>query len=609
MKISILGLDLSSCRTTEMQRLSALGLTCLTDTRFQTLNAIQATGTKTASFAVSRGGVAATYFDANGVMQSTTTDNAVRYTYGYYDATGWHAYPGGAVAMLEGQAKNELTHSITYENAAWDKTNVTAADNSAVSPDGTSNASTLTASADNGTVLLNTAVTASAYSVFLKRKTGTGAIYITANGGTTWTAVTLTSSWTRPFEYKVSASQKCGIKFATNGDAVYAYISQFENQMYPSSAILTAGSALTRAAESLTYVANDGNFPAPSGNNCLSFDGTNDYVSLGDISANFDGGTVFDATVDVYFRKITGESDLLSDEINYIIRRSGTSIQFINNFTTASWNTMTATFTVAANTKYRIRVTYNGTVKKIYVDNIEVGSSNITDTFRTTTNNTVLGYRTTGSDNLLDGFMYYASITGASGLVAQYTFTDNDVASPTTLADQSGNGHNGTISGATWSKDTHAGTVVLAYRPVMLPSEQSASYKRLWNIINDASNEHYLSYDTNANNKVAYNTESNANAIQALSGALSGWTRNGLRVLAGTFSTTADGAGKKINLYDNAGTAVTSATYAPPAGSLPATFSVQPTAGQAMHYVGLAIFNRVLTAAEVAQVYRYFGGT
>lgn len=215
------------------------------------LDAEYAGGVATATYTATRNtGFPGTYVDANGVIQTqSTTNNTQRFTYGNYNENGFVSAVG---YIIEEARTNLLTYSYTYENAAWTPTNITPSDGAGASPDGNTNAASLTATASDGTIL-HSAVTAKAYSVFLKRKTGTGPIYITANGGTTWKPVTLLSGWARFQVFASSASQTCGIKIATSGDAVYAWVSQFEAADYASTPIITTSSSLARNAESLSY--------------------------------------------------------------------------------------------------------------------------------------------------------------------------------------------------------------------------------------------------------------------------------------------------------------------------------------------------------------------
>lgn len=93
------------------------------------------------------------------------------------------------------------------------------------SPNNTSTAATATASSANATFLYTARMTtgfASTYtfSVWLKRKTGTGNIDLTCNSGQTWVTQNITSSWER---YSVTQSVTAvspGIRIVTSGDEV-----------------------------------------------------------------------------------------------------------------------------------------------------------------------------------------------------------------------------------------------------------------------------------------------------------------------------------------------------------------------------------------------------
>ncbi len=118
---------------------------------------------------------------------------------------------------------NLLTFSEQFDNAAWAKTTTTVTANVIAAPDGTTTADTLTASGANSTTLQTYTAVAQPYtfSVWIRRRTGTGTVQITADG-TTYSAVTLTSAFTR-FETTITptaGSRTAGIRIVTSGDAV-----------------------------------------------------------------------------------------------------------------------------------------------------------------------------------------------------------------------------------------------------------------------------------------------------------------------------------------------------------------------------------------------------
>lgn len=131
--------------------------------------------------------------------------------------------------------ENRCLRSAEFDNASWVKTTVTVAADSVQSPDtaeSLAKADTLTASAGNGTVIQDLGVYATAsdwvFSVWLRRKTGTGSIELTLDNGSTWTTVTVTDEWKRLSIAQNVASPDCGIRIVTNADAVYAWGAQAE---------------------------------------------------------------------------------------------------------------------------------------------------------------------------------------------------------------------------------------------------------------------------------------------------------------------------------------------------------------------------------------------
>ncbi len=115
---------------------------------------------------------------------------------------------------------------------------------------------TLTATSGNGT-LLQSVTSASAnrtFSVWLKRKTGTGNIDLTVDNGATWTTQTITSSWARYTITQTSVTNPViGIRIVTSGDAVYVWGAQLESADFASSYIPTSTASVSRAADSLAY--------------------------------------------------------------------------------------------------------------------------------------------------------------------------------------------------------------------------------------------------------------------------------------------------------------------------------------------------------------------
>jgi len=136
-------------------------------------------------------------------------------------------------ALIEGARTNLALYSEDFTDAVWVSGGgaIAVATNSVASPDGTTTADTLTASGANGTLIQDLGVIASAaqaYSIYLKRLTGTGNIDLTLDGGSTWTTKVITSSWARYWITQTVADPDIGIRIVTSGDAVYAWGAQCE---------------------------------------------------------------------------------------------------------------------------------------------------------------------------------------------------------------------------------------------------------------------------------------------------------------------------------------------------------------------------------------------
>jgi len=184
-------------------------------------------------------------------------------------------------ALIEGQRTNKSLYSEQLGLAAnWVATNVTVDNNTAITdPAGGTAAETLTASGANGTLTQSIATDNSVthtFSIYLKRKTGTGAVQLNADNttysactinATTWTRCTVSNGLTDN-----TANHSPGIRIVTDGDAVYAFGGQYEAATFASSYIgpTTTGSA-TRNADVLTFTAS-GNINDTVGTVAATFD-------------------------------------------------------------------------------------------------------------------------------------------------------------------------------------------------------------------------------------------------------------------------------------------------------------------------------------------------
>jgi hypothetical protein len=159
--------------------------------------------------------------------------------------------------LMEETRTNIAKYSNDFTQADWAATNVTAA-KTATGPDNTVNsASVLTATANNGTILqtITSASNARVTSCYVKRVSGTGAIDLTQDNGTTWTTVAITSSWTRVSLSSVTSTNPVvGLRIRVLGDVIQVYGFQHEVGSFVTSLIPTTTTD-SRSAD-IAYLSN-----------------------------------------------------------------------------------------------------------------------------------------------------------------------------------------------------------------------------------------------------------------------------------------------------------------------------------------------------------------
>jgi hypothetical protein len=185
----------------------------------------------------------ATYFDKLGVLR-TASNNEPRFD---YDPVTLEAKG----LLIEETRQNLALWNRDLTNAVWVKTGCSVLKNQ-VGLDGTVEASTITATASNATILqtISSASNTRITSAYVKRVSGVGAIQMTQDNGATWTDIALTSSWKR-FEVPSAslANPIIGFRIVSNADAIAVDFVQHELGPFSTSATATTSSAVTRQAD------------------------------------------------------------------------------------------------------------------------------------------------------------------------------------------------------------------------------------------------------------------------------------------------------------------------------------------------------------------------
>ena len=165
-------------------------------------------------------------------------------------------------------AYNRVWPSTDLTHANWVKPNVMVT-SGATDPDGGATAFTLTAIAGNASISRTTGVTTTTgvASIYIKRRTGVGAVSMWV--GNAYTAVTVTASWTRVSIAHVISVMYVDLLLATSGDAVDVWHPQAEE------GVTTAGDYTPTTA---TAASNPS-----AGKYWWSFDGSNDSLLSGNL--------------------------------------------------------------------------------------------------------------------------------------------------------------------------------------------------------------------------------------------------------------------------------------------------------------------------------------
>ena len=171
--------------------------------------------------------------------------------------------PDGADINTSGTQSGVHTASVlataaistsTSPTIHWQHTNVTVAQTAGI--DGVmGSASRVEASANDATVLqaITMASQLRTLSAFVRRVSGGGAVSITQDNGSTWTAITLTSEWSRvSLPAATVTNPTIGFKIANRGDIIEVDCVQHENVGFVTSPIPTLQQSVTRNIDNVS---------------------------------------------------------------------------------------------------------------------------------------------------------------------------------------------------------------------------------------------------------------------------------------------------------------------------------------------------------------------
>lgn len=249
--------------------------------------------------------------------------------------------------------ENDQIHSDNLADAEWTASNMTVAKDATGMRGDANGASTLTATAGNATVLANALVEGADDQTtrwFIKRKTGTGDIEITVNGGGTWQDVTTEVDSTAGFNEAIEsltalANPQIGIRIVTDTDAVIVgngemHVGKTENQVRRSTPIFTAGSTVTVNATD------------------DSFDDANHTASQ--------GGYYVEWTPQFATAEVSGDIEILSLNNSAGLLYYDATNSLLKS--TDGTNTASVALTIVSGTTYKIWVAYGGTSLQVGFD-------------------------------------------------------------------------------------------------------------------------------------------------------------------------------------------------------------------------------------------------
>jgi len=161
------------------------------------------------------------------------------------------ANPTSNGLLIEESRTNRILWNRDATQANWVKTDVTAAKDQTGIDGVASAASSLTATADNGTCIQTITLASGSRtgSVYLKRITGTGTVQVSLDGST-WSSVELSNTeWRRIVLSGTVTNPVVGIRLNTSGDSIAMDYAQVEDGAFATTPILTTTATVTRSAD------------------------------------------------------------------------------------------------------------------------------------------------------------------------------------------------------------------------------------------------------------------------------------------------------------------------------------------------------------------------
>ena len=163
---------------------------------------------------------------------------------------------GCPALLVEPAATNLVLQSRDLSvSGSWTASGITAVRN-ATGADGTaSGACTLTSTAADATIVQNLSHASQSriFSASIRRVSGSGGIELTTNGGTNWTAVTITTAFTRvACDARTVASGQVGIRMKQSDEVIEVDFTQGEVGPVATSPIPTTTGSASRNADQIT---------------------------------------------------------------------------------------------------------------------------------------------------------------------------------------------------------------------------------------------------------------------------------------------------------------------------------------------------------------------